>query len=137
MDSALFTGYLTTAPEQQYLGYGQVPAWRYSLQAVDDSCLLDHNALPARTPFAWRTAGNALSTLANDVLPGGLDESGVQDVSPVNQFVIVPQKSWTDHAQELTYDGASHLSRTRRQARLPAGRAAELHYQRAGSELLS
>jgi hypothetical protein len=98
----LFTGYLSTAPEQQYLGYGQLPAWRYLLQAIDDSCLLDQNALPARTPFAWRTAGNALQALANDVLPGGLDESGVQDVGPVNQFLIVPQKSWTDHAQQLT-----------------------------------
>ncbi len=58
---ALFTGYLATAPEQQYLGYGQLPAWRYLLQAIDDSCLLDQNALPARTPFAWRTAGNALA----------------------------------------------------------------------------
>ncbi len=98
----LFTGYLATAPEQQYLGYGQLPAWRYILQVTDDSCLLDQNALPARTPFAWRTAGNALQTLANDVLPGGLDESGVQDVSPINQFLIVPQKTWTQHAQELT-----------------------------------
>ena len=99
----LFTGYLTTAPEQLYLGQGnQGLAWRYTLQAVDDSCLLDHNALPARTPFASRTAGNALSTLANDVLPGGLDLTGVQDVSPVNQFPIVPQNTWTEHAQELT-----------------------------------
>ncbi len=99
----LFTGYLATAPEQQYLGQGhQGPAWRYTLLAVDDSCLLDHNALPARTPFASRTAGDALSTLANDVLPGGLDLSGVQDVGPVNQFPIVPQNTWTEHAQELT-----------------------------------
>jgi len=99
----LFTGYLATAPQQQYLGFGhQGPAWRYTLLAVDDSCLLDHNALPARTPFAWRTAGNALSTLANDVLPGGLDLTGVQDVGPVNQFLIVPQNAWTEHAQELT-----------------------------------
>ena len=72
------------------------------LTAVDDSCLLDHNALPVRTPFASRTAGDALRTLANDVLPGGLDLSGVQDVSPVYQFPIVPQKTWTEHAQELT-----------------------------------
>ena len=99
----LFTGYLATAPEQQYLGQGhQGPAWRYNLLAFDDSCLLDHNALPARTPFAWRTTGDALRTLANDVLPGGLDLSGVQDVSLVNQFPIVPQKTWTEHAQELT-----------------------------------
>src|SRR5208283_4749669 len=99
----LFTGYLATAPEQQYLGVGhQGPAWRYVLQAVDDSCLLDHNALLVRTPFASRTAGDAIRTLANDVLPGGLDLSGVQDVSPVYQFSIVPQNTWTEHAQELT-----------------------------------
>jgi hypothetical protein len=64
--------------------------WRYALLALDDSCLLDHNALPVRTPFAWRTAGDAVRTLANDVVPGGLDLAGVQDVSPVNQFPIVP-----------------------------------------------
>ena len=122
----LFTGYLATAPEQQYLGYGQIPAWRYVLQAVDDSCLLDHNALPVRTPFAWRTAGNALETLANDVLPGGLDESGVQDVSPVNQFPIVPQKSWTDHAQELR----------RWRARLTGHTMASSAFSRSGSRVL-
>ncbi len=111
----LFTGYLATAPEQEYLGYGQNPAWRYLLRAIDDSCLLDHNELPARTSFVSRSAGNALTTLTNDVLPGGLDESGVQDVSPLNQFQIIPQKNWTSHAQELalmtratyrTHDGA-------------------------------
>ena len=98
----LFTGYLVTTPQQQYLGYGQPAAWRYVLQTTDDSCLLDENALPGRTPFAWRTAGSALQTLANDVLPGGLDMSGVQDVSPINQFPIVPQHTWTEHAQELS-----------------------------------
>ncbi len=98
----LFTGYLATAPEQQYLGYSHAgAAWRYALQALDDSCLLDHNALPVRTPFAFRTAGDAVRTLANDVLPNGLDLSGVQEVSPVNQFLIVPQKTWTEHVQEL------------------------------------
>ncbi len=98
----LFSGYLATAPEQQYLGFShEGAAWRYALQALDDSCLLDHNALPVRTPFAFRAAGDGVRTLANDVLPGGLDLSGVQDVSPVNQFVIVPQKTWTEHVQGL------------------------------------
>src|SRR5579862_799742 len=86
----LFTGYLASAPAQQYLGYGQAPAWRYLLQAIDDSCLLDHNELAARTAFTSRTAGDGLKTLANDVLPGGLDESGVEDVSAANPFAIVP-----------------------------------------------
>ena len=98
----LFTGYLTAPPVQQYLGYGQMPAWQYTLTATDDSCLLDHNELPPRTAFASRTAGNALTTLANDALPGGLDQSGVQDVNAVNQFVVAPQKGWTWHAQELS-----------------------------------
>ena len=96
-----FTGYLTTPPELQYLGSGQVSACRYVLNATDDSCLLDHNPLPARAPFASRTAGNALATLANDVLPGGFDESGVQDVAPLNQFPVISQKGWTANAQEL------------------------------------
>jgi len=116
---ALFTGYLIAAPEMEYLGYGQqLPAWRYILNASDDSCQLDHNELPARTMFASRTAAHALTTLTNDVLPGALDESQVQDTTPVNQFVIVPQKGWTWHAQELSlmtrssyraYDGKLEL----------------------------
>ncbi len=99
------------------MGYGQRGLRGATcLQAVDDSCLLDHNALPVRTPFASRTAGDAVRTLANDVLPGGLDLSGVQDVSPVNQFVIVPQKTWTEHVQELATMARATLSRARRQA---------------------
>ena len=99
--SSLFTGYLTMPPEQEYLGCGQLSAWRYVLTAADDSCLLDRNVLPPRTPFASRTAGNALATLANDVLTGGLDESGVLDVSSLYQFPIVSQKGWTANAQEI------------------------------------
>ncbi len=98
----LFTGYLNVVPEQNYLGGGQLPAWRFGLHAVDDSCLLDHNLLPVRTPFAARTAGDALKTLTNDVLPEGLDESGVQEVSSIYQYAVVPQKGWTEHAQELS-----------------------------------
>jgi hypothetical protein len=120
--TVLFTGYLATAPEQQYLGYG--PAWRYLLRAVDDSYLMDRNALPARAPFAWRSAGNALSTLANDVLPGGLDQSGVQDVSTVNQVVIVPQKTWTEHARELsTMARATYLATNGKLSFQPVGQA--------------
>ena len=97
----LFTGYVAARPEQQYLGYSQIPAWRFVLHAIDDSWLLEHNELPARTPFASRTSGNAISTLANDALPGGLDESGIEDVSTINQYVVVPQKGWAGNAQEL------------------------------------
>ena len=98
----LFTGYLTAAPQQQYLGSTQTGAvWRYALTATDDSCLLDHNAPTARTPFVYRTAGDALRTITNDVLPGVLDESGVQNLGYVNQFVASSQRTWSEHAQEL------------------------------------
>ena len=98
----LFTGYLTAAPQQQYLGSAQTGAvWRYELAAIDDSWLLDHNALTARTPLVYRTAGDVLRTITNDVLPGGLDVSGVQDLGYVNQFVASSQRSWSEHAQEL------------------------------------
>jgi hypothetical protein len=98
----LFTGYLSGTPGRQYLGYGSAGgAWRYTLQAMDDSWLLDRNVLPARAPLASRTAGEALRLLANDVLPGGMDLSGVADLSPVNQFVVVPENGWSKHAQEL------------------------------------
>jgi hypothetical protein len=98
----LFTGYLRAAPQQQYLGATQTGAvWRYMLAALDDSWLLEHNAPTPRTPFAYRTAGDALRTITNDVLPGVLDVSGVQDLGQINQYAASSQKSWSEQAQEL------------------------------------
>lgn len=75
--------------------------WRYELAAIDDIWLLDHNAPTARSPFVYRPAGDALRTITNDVLPGVLDVSGVQDLGYVNQYVASSQRSWSEHAQEL------------------------------------
>jgi hypothetical protein len=98
----LFTGYLAAAPQQQYLGRAQAGAvWRYGLTAVDDSWMLDHNAPAVRMAFAYRTAGDALRTITNDVLPGVLDVSGVQDIGRVTQYDASSQLSWSEHAQHL------------------------------------
>lgn len=98
----LFTGYVTAAPQQELLGLAQSGrAWRYAVQATDDSWLLDRNMLAIRPPFTRRTAGDALKTITNDVLPGALDTSGVQDVGYVEQYHTSAQKSWSAHAQEL------------------------------------
>jgi hypothetical protein len=98
----LFTGYLTAAPQQQYMGDAQAGAvWRYALTANDDSWLLDHNAPSARTPLVYRSAGDALRTITNDLLPGTLDVSGAQDLGYVNQFVASSQRPWSELAQEL------------------------------------
>ena len=98
----LFTGYLSAAPQLQFLGNTQTGmVWRYELTAIDDSWLLQHNAPTARLPLAYRTAGDALRTITADVLTGVLDASGVQDMGYVNQFVVSSQRSWSEHAQEL------------------------------------
>lgn len=98
----LFTGYLTAAPEPEFLGATQTgTVWRYALAAMDDGWLLGHNAPTARMPFAYRTAGDALRTITNDVLSGVLDVSGVQDLGYVNQYAASSQKSWSELAQEL------------------------------------
>ena len=107
----LFTGYLTAAPQQEPLGYGQkARAWRYTLTAQDDSWLLERNTLAIRPPFVWRSAGDALRTITNDVLPGVLDISGVQDFAQVYQYATNAQKDWNEHAQELAaMAGASYI----------------------------
>jgi hypothetical protein len=98
----LFTGYLTAAPQQELLGATQSgTVWRHALAAVDDSWLLEHNAPAARGAFVYRTAGDALRTITNDVLPGMLDVSGVQDLGYVNQYEASSQRSWMELAQEL------------------------------------
>src|SRR5579884_2694623 len=90
----LFTGYLTAARQQQR-------AWRCLLVAQDDSWLLDRNALAVRPPFASRSAADVLRTITNDVLPGVLDASGVQDFASVYQYATNAQKSWSEHAAGL------------------------------------
>ena len=119
----LFTGYLSSAPQQQYLGLAQAGAvWRYGLTAIDDSWLLNHNAPTARTPFVYRTAGDALRTITNDVLPGVLDVSGVQDLGYLNQYAATSQKSWNEHAQELaTMERACFRAQDGKLVFLPVG----------------
>lgn len=98
----LFTGYLTSGPQRQPLGFGQQgKAWRYLLEAQDDSWLLDRNVLAIRPPFVYRTADDALRTITSDTLPGTLDLSGVQDVGIINQYATNAQRCWSDHATEL------------------------------------
>src|SRR6266513_1147987 len=45
----LFTGYLSAAPEFEYLGWTQSgPAYRYKLQALSDEFILDRKVLSRR-----------------------------------------------------------------------------------------
>jgi hypothetical protein len=100
--SDVFTGYVIAAPQYEYLGWGeQGPVYRYNVAAQSDEVLLDHKALPNRSPFVDRSAGNALLQLAQDLLPGWFETSAVQNVDTLATYVVNPQKSFSFHAAEI------------------------------------
>ncbi|HTS37798.1 MAG TPA: hypothetical protein VMH04_19140 [Candidatus Solibacter sp.] len=100
--SLVFTGYLTGAPDLEYLGVGETgPAYRYGLIAESDEVLLDQKALPNRAPFVARSAGSVLQRLAEDLLPGFFDTSSVQDVDVLASYAVNPQKKFSFHAAEI------------------------------------
>jgi hypothetical protein len=98
----VFTGYLTQGPQREYLGLGEKgPVYRYNLVADSDEVLLDRKALPDRAAFVERTAGSAVQQLAQDLLPGGFDTSGVQDVDMLASHAVNTQKKFSEHAGEI------------------------------------
>ncbi len=98
----VFTGYLTHAPQPEYLGAGQsAPVYRYELIAESDEILLDQKCLPNRAPYVNRTAGSALRQLAADLMPGAFDTSNVQDVDTLAAYTVNPQKPFSFHAGEI------------------------------------
>ena len=98
----LFTGYLTQAPQFEYLGNGeQGPVYRYELIGESDEFLLDQKALPKSAPFVARSAGSALRQLAQDLLPGEFDTSAVENVDVIATYKVNPQKAFSYHAGEI------------------------------------
>ncbi|MFZ0939618.1 MAG: hypothetical protein WAN63_09330 [Candidatus Sulfotelmatobacter sp.] len=96
------SGYVIGTPQYEYLGWGeQGPVYRYNVTAQSDEVLLDQKALPNRSPFVDRSAGNALRQLAQDLLPGRFDTSAVQDLDTIASYTVNPQKSFSFHAAEL------------------------------------
>jgi hypothetical protein len=100
--SFLFTGYLTQSAECEYLGWGQAgPVYRYDFVAESDEVLLDQKALPNRAPFVNRSAGSALTQLAQDLLPGVFNFSAVQSLDALATYTVNPQKKFSYHAGEI------------------------------------
>jgi hypothetical protein len=100
--SDVFTGYVTAAPQYEYLGWGeQGPVYRYNIVAQSDEVVLNQKALPNRSPFVDRSAGNALRQLAQDLLPGWFDATAVQSVDTLATYAVNPQKSFSFHAAEI------------------------------------
>lgn len=100
--SDVFTGYVTAAPQYEYLGWGeQGPVYRYNVVAQSDEVLLDQKALLERPPFVDRSAGNALRQLAQDLLPGWFDTTALQDLDTLATYAVNPQKSFSFHAAQI------------------------------------
>lgn len=100
--SDVFTGYVTAAPQYEYLGWGeQGPVYRYNIVAQSDEVVLNQKALPNRSPFVDRSAGNALRQLAQDLLPGVFDTTAVQGVDTLATYAVNPQKNFSFHAAEI------------------------------------
>jgi len=98
----VFTGYLTAPPVYEFLGWReQGPAYRYNLVAQSDEVLLDQKRPPDRPPFVGRSAGEALRQLTEDLLAGGFDTSGVQDLETLALYRADPQKTWSEHASAI------------------------------------
>lgn len=98
----VFTGYLISAPEYEYLGWGeQGPVYRYNLAAESDEFVLNRKALPNRAPFMNRSAGAALNQLAEDLLPEWFNTSGVQNLDTLAVYAVNPQKDFSFHAAEI------------------------------------
>src|SRR5580693_2447487 len=63
--SFVFTGYVIATPQCEFLGWGeQAPVYRYNVVAQSDEVLLNQKALPNRSPYVERSAGNAIEQLA-------------------------------------------------------------------------
>jgi hypothetical protein len=75
--------------------------YRYNVVAQSDEILLNQKALPTRSPFVDRSAGDALRQLAQDLLPGWFDTSAVQDLDTLAVYSVNPQKNFSFHAAEI------------------------------------
>ena len=101
-DQDIFTGYLIATPAYEYLGWGtNGPVYRYKLTAASDEFILDRKRLPSHAPFVDRSAGDVLKQLSQELLPGVLDTSSVQDLDALPTYNPDPQKKWSEHAAEI------------------------------------
>jgi len=71
------------------------------IKIYNSEVLLNQKALPNRSPFVERSAGNALRQLSQDLLPGKFDTSAMQDVDTLAVYAVNPQQNFSFHAVEL------------------------------------
>jgi glycine cleavage system regulatory protein len=98
-----FTGYVINDPELTYLGVDKngAPAWGYKYQATSDEYILSLKPLGIVPPFLNVTMGQIIKSLADRLLPGMFDVTGVDDGPLVAQYVVDPNKKFLEVVQEF------------------------------------
>jgi hypothetical protein len=100
--SAVFTGYLSQAPQRELLGCGQAgPISRLLLNAVGEEYVLDREVLPARAPIVGRCGGDILKALTGELAPGVFDVTGVESLEMLAPLSVDPELNWSKHAAQL------------------------------------
>lgn len=97
----LFSGYLSAAPEHEYLGWNERgPEYRYGLEAVGDDFLLDARLPAARPAFVARCAGEIVRSITEDLLPGRFDLGAAADLDPVPWYSAGARR-WSEMVADL------------------------------------
>jgi len=118
---ALFTGYVTSAPVREYLGWGHAgPVYRCAVQAIGDEAMLDREVLGQRPPFVMKSAGE----IVREITSGEFDFSNIADGFVVTQFGAGLRK-WSDCARAVAEAARMAYSVHDRRVRLrPIGETA-------------
>jgi hypothetical protein len=100
-----FTGYITNDPEYDYLGVDSItkkPAFGYKYEAQSDECILSQQSLGISKPFINMTQGQILASIADQLLPGMFDTSGIQDGLFLARYIVDPTKTYQDIIKEFS-----------------------------------
>lgn len=98
----LFTGYVPSAPEPLFMGYGSAgPEYRMVLNVLSEDWLLNREALPQTAPLLGQTAGQMVRILTNRVNPTLVQMNGLEDIGTIGFFQSMPNLSWSQNIAAL------------------------------------
>ena len=98
----LFTGYLPSAAEPVFAGYGSTgPHYRVVANALSEDWLMNRDAVPQTAPLLGQTAGEMVGILTNRVNPSLVQMNGLEDVGTIGFFEPVPSLPWSENVAAL------------------------------------
>jgi hypothetical protein len=99
---ALFTGYITSEPQVDFLGVRNgAPVHGFRCRATSEEILLNVKRIGLLPPFLSQTAGEILRRLTEHLQPGRFDTAGIADGPVVPLYRVAPDALWSDVARAL------------------------------------